>query len=174
MPSGFREGLAVRELQGLLRDLLCLAAVGDHVRWVLVGDECKGLADWLTEAIAQWRSWADQVAKHLVTLRVAPDGRVRSSASHVPVLQVPDPDGWLGRDDGRRIVEDRLRTVVEWARYRRSQATAPDTVHLLDMICVGLEAQARSCTEMATSGRSPERISRGATPGSGHGGSRTA
>jgi hypothetical protein len=39
---------------------------------VLEGDESEELADWLAEATALWRSWADQVAKHLVTLEVPP------------------------------------------------------------------------------------------------------
>jgi hypothetical protein len=39
MAAGSHERLAVRELQGQLRDLLTLAVVGDHVRWVLTGDE---------------------------------------------------------------------------------------------------------------------------------------
>jgi DNA-binding ferritin-like protein len=147
MSTRVREGLPVRELQSQLRDLLCLVAVGDHVRWVLVGSECEELVDWLTEATAEWRSWADQVAQHLVTLGVVPDGRVQSSAKNVPIQWVPD--GWLGRDDARRLFVDRLGTIVEWARYRRSRATATDTVNLLDAIYAGLNAQAHACTEMA-------------------------
>lgn len=147
MSPGSREGMAVRELQGLLRDLLCLAVVGDHVRWVLAGDGCEALADWLGEATAEWRSRADEVAKHLVKLGVAPDGCVRSLAKDIPIQWVPD--GWLGRDDARRLIADRLRTIAEWARYRRSQATAPDTVRLLEAVCVGLEAQAHAWSEVA-------------------------
>jgi hypothetical protein len=75
----FDQGLAADELQRERRDLLCLAVVGDHLRWVLTGDEAAELAEWLADAIAQWRAWADQVAKLLVTLGVAPDGRVRCS-----------------------------------------------------------------------------------------------
>jgi hypothetical protein len=34
------------ELQTELQDLLCLAIVGDHVRWVLTGDEVAELERW--------------------------------------------------------------------------------------------------------------------------------
>jgi DNA-binding ferritin-like protein len=155
MSPGSREGLAVRELQGQLRDLLCLAVVGDHVRWVLAGDGCEALADWLAETTAVWRSWADEVAKHLVKLGVAPDGCVRSLAEDIPIQWVPD--GWLGRDDARRLIADRLRTIGEWARYRRSQATAPDTVRLLDALCVGLDAHAHVWSGMAVGKSALER-----------------
>ena len=147
MTAGSQEGLAVRELQGQLRDLLTLAVVGDHVRWVLVGNEAEHLADWLSEATAEWRSWADRIAKHLVTLGVAPDGRVRSLAKDIPIQWVPD--GWLGHDAAFPLVANRLCTIAEWTRYRRSQATARETVRLLDAVCLGLEAQTEAWSELA-------------------------
>lgn len=156
MTVGSREGLAVCELQGQLRDLLCLAVVGDHVRWVLTGDESDELAGWLREATMEWRSLADHVAKHLVRLRVAPDGRVRSSAKNIPIQWVPD--GWLGADDALRLVADRLRTIAEWTQYRRSQATAPDTVRLFDVLCERLDAQADAWSAMAVTKSSLERV----------------
>jgi hypothetical protein len=156
MTAGSHEGLAVRELQGQLRDLLCLAVVGDHVRWVLTDDESDELADWLREATMEWRSLADHVAKHLRRLRVAPDGRVRSLAKDIPIHWVPD--GWLGCDDARRLIANRLGTIAEWSRYRRSQATAPDTVRLFDAICVGLDAQAHAWSEMAVTKSALERV----------------
>lgn len=54
------------ELQMELQDLLCLTVDGDHVRWVLTGDDVAGLARWLIDAADRWREWADQVAKRLV------------------------------------------------------------------------------------------------------------
>lgn len=66
-----------------LRDLLCIAVVGDHVRWGLTGDDITEFAQWLSGATGQWRAWADQVATRLVALGVAPDGRVRSLAKDV-------------------------------------------------------------------------------------------
>ncbi len=151
MTAGSHEGLAVRELQGQLRDLLCLAVLGDHIRWVLTDDDSEELADWLSEATAEWRSWADQVAKHLATLGVAPDGRVRSLAKDIPIQWVAD--GWLDGDDAHRLVADRLRAIAEWTGYRRSQATAPETVRLLEAVCVGLEAQAHAWSQMAVRAR---------------------
>lgn len=139
MIEGSIQGLADRELQAELRDLLCLAVAGDHLRWVLAGDETAELAEWLAEATAQWRGWADQVAKHLVSLGVPPDGRLRSLAEDIPLNWVPD--GWLSPDEARRLLADRLGTVAEWARYRRSQATDADTRALLDTLCSGLETQ---------------------------------
>ena len=142
MTEQFDRGLGNEELQEELRDLLGLAVVGDHVRWVLVGDEAGELADWLADAVPQWRTLADQVARHLVTLGVAPDGRVRALAKDIPLHWVPD--GWLQADEARRLVAYRLRAVGGWACYRGSQATDPHTVQLLDAVCSSLEAQVRA------------------------------
>lgn len=136
------QGLDTRELQAELRDLLCLAVVGDHLRWVLVGDEAAELADWLGEATAQWRGWADQLAKHLVSRGVPPDGRLRSLAEDIPLNWVPE--GWLTADEARRLLLDRLGKVAEWVRYRRSQTSDADAKELLDTLCSGLETQARA------------------------------
>ncbi|MBA3841709.1 MAG: hypothetical protein H0X39_03665 [Actinobacteria bacterium] len=132
------------ELQEELRDLLCLAVVGDHVRWVATGEEAAELAEWLVDATAQWRTWADEIAKHLVALEVAPDGRVRSLAKDIPLNWVPD--GWLHVDEARRLLADRLRTVADSASYRRTQATDQNIVRTFDDICSGLEAQNRAQT----------------------------
>jgi hypothetical protein len=85
MTEHFDRGLADQELQKELRDLLSLAVVGDHLRWVVVGDEAGELADWLADAVPQWRALADRVSRHLVTLRVAPDRPVRSLAKDIPL-----------------------------------------------------------------------------------------
>jgi hypothetical protein len=45
-------------LQQELRDLLCLAVVGDHVRWVLVDDDSE-LAEWLADVVPEWRALAE-------------------------------------------------------------------------------------------------------------------
>jgi starvation-inducible DNA-binding protein len=146
MTEHVHHGLASEELQEELRDLLDLAVVGDHVRWVIVGDEAGELADWLAEAVPQWRALAERVSRHLVNLGVAPDGRVRSLAKDIPVHWVPE--GWLRPDEVRRLVADRLRVLGGWACYRRSQATNPDTVQLLDAVCSSLKAQARAAELM--------------------------
>jgi starvation-inducible DNA-binding protein len=150
-------GLAVQELQEELRDLLALAVFGDHVRWVLVGDEAAELAEWLAAAIPQWRALSDQVARHLVALGVAPDGRVRSLAEDIPLHWVPE--GWLSSDEARRLVADRLGAVAEWACYRRSQATDPETARVLDAVCSTLDVQAHARRDLApvSSARDTER-----------------
>jgi hypothetical protein len=95
------------------------------------------LAGWLAAAAAapQWQEWAEQVAKQLVAMGVAPDGRVRSLAKGIPFNWIPD--GWLAFDEGRQLVADRLSVVSESASHRRAQSTAPDTIWLLDVICSG-------------------------------------
>jgi starvation-inducible DNA-binding protein len=142
MTEHSHRGLANEELQEELRDLLDLAVVGDHLRWVIVGDEAGELAGWLADAVLQWRALATGVSRHLVSLGVAPDGRVRSLAKDIPVHWVPE--GWLRPDEARQLLGDRLRELAEWACYRHSQATDPDTVELLDAVCSSLEAQARA------------------------------
>ena len=128
------------ELQEELRDLLCLAVVGDHVRWVLAGNEVGEFADWLADAGGRWRDWADQVAKRLIELGIPPDGRVRSLAKDVPINWVPD--GWLQLNDAQRLMVDRLRRLAGWAVDRRSLVTDPETLQLLSLVSSGLETQA--------------------------------
>jgi hypothetical protein len=130
------------ELQRQLRDLICLAVVGDHVRWVLTDDD--ELRDWLAEAVGQWRRWADRVATQLVASEVAPDGRVRSLAKDIPLNWVPE--GWLSGDDARRLIAERLALVAESSRYRHSQAKGADA-ELLDLVAAGLEVQLRARLE---------------------------
>lgn len=136
------QGLPHEELQEELRDLLALAVAGDHVRWVLVGDDAGDLADWLADAVLLWRALADRVSRHLVALGVAPDGRLRSLTKDISLNWVPE--GWLQTDEARLLVASRLRTVGEWACYRRSQATDLATSELLAAVCSRLRAQARA------------------------------
>ena len=124
------------ELQQELRDLICLAVVADHVRWVLTDDD--ELGDWLRDAAGRWRQWADRVATQLAASGVAPDGRVRSLVRDIPLNWVPD--GWLSGDAGRRLIAQRLALVSEWARYRHSQARDSDR-ELFDLVATGLETQ---------------------------------
>jgi starvation-inducible DNA-binding protein len=124
------------ELQRELRDLVSLAVVGDHVRWVLVDDDGE-LAEWLADTVPEWRALADRVAERLVALDVPPDGRVRSLAEDIPVHWVPD--GWLDREQAERLLADRLHVVSSWARLRRAQATDGETARLLEAVAAGLE-----------------------------------
>jgi starvation-inducible DNA-binding protein len=124
------------ELQGELRDLLSLAVVGDHVRWVLVDDD-GDLAAWLADAVPKWRALADRVAERLVELGVPPDGRVRSLAEDIPAHWVPD--GWLDREQAERLLADRLHVVSSWARLRQAQAPDGETAQLLEAVAAGLE-----------------------------------
>ncbi len=126
-------------LQEEIRDLLCLAVVGDHVRWVLTGDGTTAFEEWLTDAVSKWRQWADQLAKHLAGLGVAPDGRIRSLAQDIPLNWVPD--GWLPVDEAVHLIADRIGRVAEWAGQRRSQVTDDSIVQLFDGVCSGFEAQ---------------------------------
>ena len=124
-------------------------------------DRSRELAEWLIDATPQWRSWADQVAKHLVTLGVAPDGRVRSLAMDIPLNWVPD--GWLQPAEARELLANRLGGVTRQARYRRSQATNSDVVRVFDAVCSGLEGQAASLPMVSRSG-SGERAAHPAGP----------
>ena len=130
------------ELQRQLRDLVCLAVVGDHVRWVLTDDD--ELGEWLADAAGQWREWAEQVAAHLAASEVAPDGRVRTLVKDIALNWVPA--GWLSGDDARPLITNRLAQVSEWTRYRHSQVKGADA-ELLDRVATGLEAQLRARRE---------------------------
>jgi len=140
------EGAGDYDLQVELRDLVSLAVVGDHLRWVLRGDDAEELVDWLGGAIAQWRTWADQVARQLAEAGVAPDARVRSLAKDIQVHWVPE--GFLEAGEARRLVDDRLSSVAEWACHRRTQATGA-AAELLAAICSGLQAQLQERRDVA-------------------------
>ena len=132
-------------LQRQLRDLICLAVVGDHVRWVVTDDD--ELVDWLAHATGEWRGWADRVAKQLIASGVAPDGRVRSLALSISLNWVPA--GWLSADKAQRLVSDRIAVVAGSARSRHSQAHGADA-ELLEFVSEGLEAQLRAQRNIAT------------------------
>jgi hypothetical protein len=132
------------ELQRQLRDLICLAVVGDHVRWVLTEDD--ELGDLLAEAAGEWRGWAERVAAQLVAAGIAPDGRVRSLAKDIPLNWVPD--GWLSGEAARALIAGRLALVAELARYRHAQAQGADA-ELLDDVAAALEAQLRAVRAQA-------------------------
>lgn len=137
------------ELQQEFRDLLCLAVVGDHLRWVVTGEASAAFADWLIDAAAQWREWADQVAKQLVQLGVPPDGRVRSLEKDLPLNWVPD--GWLPIEDAQQLIAIRLGRMAGWARQRRALTTDASFVGLLDAVCSGLDEQHASLPVAARS-----------------------
>ena len=158
--EAFDHALAAEELQGELRDLLCLAVLGDHVRWVSSGDESAELSAWLAEAVPKWRAWADRAATLLASLGVPPDGRVRSLAKDIPVNWVPD--GWLRPDQARRLVAYRLQSAVARARERRLQGGQTEAGQLLDWVCERLEAQARARAEVSLDASAAERVSRNA------------
>ena len=132
------------ELQRQLRDLICLAVVGDHVRWVLTEDD--ELGDFLAEAAGEWRGLAERVAAQLVAVGVPPDGRVRSLVKDIPVNWVPE--GWLSGEAARPLIAGRLALIAEWARYRHSQAKGAE-VELLDGVAAALEAQLRAVRAQA-------------------------
>jgi starvation-inducible DNA-binding protein len=123
-------------LQDALRDLLRLAVVGDHRRWVVVGDDGE-FAVWLGDAVPQWRALADDVAEHLATLGVPPDGRVRALAKDFPLNWVPA--GWLRASEGRLLLAQRLRVLAYHAQQRRAGTSDPQSARLLDAVCAGLE-----------------------------------
>ena len=133
--SNSADHAAGAELQGELRDLLCLAVVGDHLRWVVRGDGGE-LGRWLSDAVPRWRALADEVAERLAALGVPPDGRVRSLAQDIPLNWVPE--GWLPADEARQLLEQRLRTLREWSSRRRSNTTDSESARVLDAVCEAL------------------------------------
>lgn len=127
------------QLQDQLRDLLCLAVVGDHLRWVLRGEQVEDLREWLADAVTEWRRCADQVAQFMITAGIPPDGRVRSLAADIPFNWVPD--GWVGPENGAQMVANRLRRVADWTRARGSECSEDQERGLFDNIESCLQAQ---------------------------------
>ena len=137
---------AIDPIQETLRDLACLAIVGDHVRWVLRGGDPAGFAAWLTVSTAKWRAWSDRVAAHMAHQDTPPDGRVRALARDIPWNWVPD--GWLSTSEAVDLMQDRLRRLAEWAEARRSASTAREDEALLGEVQAGLEAQLEALSSM--------------------------
>lgn len=130
------------QLQDQLRDLLCLAVVGDHLRWVLRGEQIEELSEWLANAVTEWRRCADDVARFMATAGIPPDGRVRSLAADIPFNWVPD--GWVRAEDGGQMVANRLRRVADWTRTRSSECSEEQERGLFDKIESCLQAQLAS------------------------------
>ncbi|HEX5266176.1 MAG TPA: hypothetical protein VFW24_05340 [Acidimicrobiales bacterium] len=153
-------------LQEQLRDLLCLAVVGDHVRWVLRGPGAPELAAWLAQATAVWRADADVVALHLAGTGVPPDGRVRSLALDTPWNWVPD--GWLDAEEGRQLMAERLGRLAAWANDARLRgepgpAHRPHLQEIADHLRHQLETLGRLADACQSPGGGSQR--RGRRPG---------
>lgn len=129
-------------VQEELRDLLRLAVVGDHVRWVLKGEGSAELVAWLGEAVSQWRAWAEVLAERMVTADVAPDGRVKTLARDITRQWVPP--GWLTVGDACDLLVMRLSELIEWTRVRPPLTAAEEDQRWLAEVCSGLEAQLRA------------------------------
>ena len=138
MSQGFSREI-VEPLQDELRDLLSLAVVGDHVRWVLRGDGTATLAGWLAAATIEWRALADAVARRMVDKGIAPDGRVRSLAQDIPLNWVPD--GWLSAAEAARLLGDRLRGLTASAETRGRSDKSEEDQRLLEDVHASLRAQ---------------------------------
>jgi len=146
-------------LQGQLRDLIALAVVGDHVRWVLTDDD--RLRNWLVPAVSHWRALADRVATQLVASGAAPDGRVRSLAKDIPVNWVPN--GWLSGDEARVLLNARLASMAARARYRQSEAIGRDAEVLAAVSAALAAAKLPARQEFADDQARRESLSRNAT-----------
>ena len=128
-------------LQEVLRDLLRLAVVGDHVRWVVVGEGRSEFANWLREAVPQWRDWAEQLAAHMTRLDIAPDGRVKTLARDITRQWVPA--GWLTTAEARGLLAPRVDELIKWVEARRLMVTGGDDTSSLAELESGLRAQLR-------------------------------
>ncbi len=126
-------------LQEVLRDLLRLAVVGDHVRWVLSGEGSSDFAKWLSEAVSQWRDWAEKLAKYMTKLDIAPDGRVKTLARDATRQWVPV--GWLTTAEARGLLLPRLDELIKWTEEQRSTAIGSDDTSPLAEVESGLRTQ---------------------------------
>ena len=133
-------------LQDQLRDLLCLAVVGDHLRWVLRGDRTEALASWLRTGTDRWRRGADVVATQMRELEAAPDARVRALARDIPFNWVPE--GWMSGSDARRLMADRLKRVVAWTAARASAAAAGNDQNLFRQLADDLGDQSKALADI--------------------------
>lgn len=144
------EGGSADQLQVQLRDLLCLAVVGDHVRWVLSGVGTDDVAAWLASAVAGWRASADAVARQLAESGTPPDGRVRALAQDLPWNWVPD--GWLTGVQAQDLMTERVGRVAEFARARHDESTPAKDRQLFGVLATGLEAEVAQLSRLRPRG----------------------
>ncbi|UFU01764.1 DNA starvation/stationary phase protection protein [Ruania suaedae] len=103
--------VVVTRLQAALVDLIDLALQGKQAHWNLHGPHFRSIHLQLDEVIADLRTWSDDVAERLATLREAPDGRAGTVSQS---SQVPDIDaGQIGTDKVIRLFDDRLQEASE-------------------------------------------------------------
>lgn len=140
--DGTTHTVSVEDVQEELRNLLRLAVVGDHVRWVLKGEGSSELAAWLREAVSQWRAWAEVWAERMVQVDVAPDGRVKTLARDITRQWVPS--GWLTVPDARDLLVVRLSELIERTKVCGPLTTVEDDQSRLAEVESGLEAQRRA------------------------------
>jgi hypothetical protein len=133
-------------LQEVFRDLIRLAVVGDHVRWVVIGEGSAELAKWLRETVPQWRDWAEELAGYMTKLEIAPDGRVKTLARDVTRQWVPA--GWLTTADARNLMAPRVDELIKWVQVQRSMTTGGDDRNYLAEIESGLAAQLRELVQV--------------------------
>lgn len=105
-----------RQLQGLLVELLDLAALGKHLHWNVVGPHFRPLHQQLDASVDSWRELADTVAERAATLGVAPDGQSATVAAESPLDGVER--GSLEDHAVVRELTRRLADVAERARER--------------------------------------------------------
>ena len=89
---------------------MCLAVVGDHVRWVAAGEQAAELGASLVDTAAQWSGWADEMVLGLAERRpeVRPGDDVgvrRGRAREV-------------RGDGRPTRNGRVALAEPWRPWR--------------------------------------------------------
>lgn len=130
------------DVQEELRNLLRLAVVGGHVRWVLKGEGSSDLAAWLWEAVSQWRAWAEVLAERMVQVDVVPDGRVKTLARDITRQWVPP--GWLSVGDARNLLVIRLSELIERTKVCGALTAADEDRSQLADLESGLEVQRRA------------------------------
>jgi hypothetical protein len=142
MPQPMRVSPDSREvlaLQETYVDLLYMAIQTEHVRWTLrpSGFPLVILLDGLT---TEWRRWSEDVARQLIVLGVAPDGRVEAIAAH---YHNPVREGWRDPNNVQQRILEELGMRATWCQGRSGELTADaaQSAALLTEIADGITAQ---------------------------------
>lgn len=143
MPQPMRVSPDSREvlaLQETYVDLLYMAVQTEHVRWTLRSGGFPLLMILLDGLTTEWRRWSEDVARQLIVLGVAPDGRVETIAAH---YHNPVREGWRDPNNVQTRILEGLGTRATWCQGRSEELTADavQSAALLTEIADGITAQ---------------------------------
>ncbi|QDT05949.1 Fine tangled pili major subunit [Rubripirellula lacrimiformis] len=109
-----KQGPVAEALQKSLYNLIDLALVGKQAHWNVLGRNFLSVHEQLDLIIESARMGSDEVAERIVTIGIAPDGRVKTIAGHSELAEYAS--GFQTVDSTITSVSDALATTIAGLR----------------------------------------------------------